>query len=352
VVVPGADDSVREVGKARLVNIKSPRFPLDRNYFYFASDRIIHDALDELQPDFIECSSPWGSAAAVADWPGAAPRSLFMHAEPLSAWVYRYLDGFLPRQTIDRSFDWFWRYLRRLDARYDQVISAAPSLSKRLRDGGLTHVVDNALGVDPGVFSPANRDAELRARLLAQCSLPPDATLLIGVGRHSHEKQWPMVIAGVTAASYGRPLGLIILGDGHARAAVARAVGENPHIQLIAPVRNRPEFARILASADMMVHGAPAETFGIACAEARASGLPLIVPDAGAAYDQLEPGIGMAFKSLDAASLASTIADAIPGLPAMRANAVAAAPFARTIDAHFEALFRGFAEVLENRRAA
>jgi alpha-1,6-mannosyltransferase len=112
------------------------------------------------------------------------------------------------------------------------------------------------------------------------------------------------------------------------------------------------EFARILASADMMVHGAPAETFGIACAEARASGLPLIVPDAGAAYDQLEPGIGMAFKSLDAASLASTIADAIPGLPAMRANAVAAAPFARTIDAHFEALFRGFAEVLENRRAA
>ena len=53
-----------------------------------------------------------------------------------------------------------------------------------------------------------------------------------------------------------------------------------------------------------------------------------------------------------AASLASTIADAIPGLPAMRANAVAAAPFARTIDAHFEALFRGFAEVLENRRAA
>jgi alpha-1,6-mannosyltransferase len=176
--------------------------------------------------------------------------------------------------------------------------------------------------------------------------------LLIGVGRHSHEKQWPMVIAGVTAASYGRPLGLIILGDGHARAAVARAVGENPHIQLIAPVRDRLEFARILASADMMVHGAPAETFGIACAEARASGLPLIVPDAGAAYDQLEPGIGMAFKSLDAASLASTIADAIPGLPAMRANAVAAAPFARTIDAHFEALFRGFAEVLENRRAA
>ncbi|WP_156255092.1 glycosyltransferase [Sandarakinorhabdus oryzae] len=352
VVVPGADDHVREVGKARLVSIKSPRFPLDRSYFYFASDRIIHAALDEHRPDFIECSSPWGSAAAVADWPGAAPRSLFMHAEPLSAWVYRYLDGLLPRQAIDRGFDWFWRYLRRLDARYDQVISAAPSLSKRLRDGGLTHVVDNALGVDPGVFSPANRDEELRKRLLAQCGLPPDATLLIGVGRHSPEKQWPMVIAGVTAASYGRPLGMIILGDGHARASVVRAVGENPHIQLIAPVRDRAEFARILASADMMVHGAPAETFGIACAEAKASGLPLIVPDQGAALDQLEPGLGLSFTSLDAASLAGTIADAIPMLPAMRSRAIAAATGARTIDEHFAQLFAGYAAVLDGRRAA
>lgn len=352
VVVPGADDSVRQFGRSRLVNIRSPRFPLDRNYFYFASDRVIHAALDEERPDFIECSSPWGSAAAVADWPGAAPRSLFMHAEPLSAWVYRYLDGLLPRQAIDRGFDWFWRYLRRLDARYDQVISAAPSLSKRLRDGGLTHVVDNALGVDPGVFSPANRDEALRARLLAQCGLPPQATLLIGVGRHSPEKQWPMVIAAVTAASYGRPLGMIILGDGHARASVVRAVGENPHIQLIAPVRDRAEFARILASADMMVHGAPAETFGIACAEARASGLPLIVPDQGAALDQLEPGLGLSFTSLDAASLAGTIADAIPLLPAMRSRAIAAASAARTIDAHFAQLFAGYAAVLDARRAA
>jgi len=352
VVVPGADNAVRNVGQARLISLRSPRFPLDRNYFYFSSDRIIHDVLDEQQPDFIECSSPWGSAAAVADWKGTAPRSLFMHAEPLSAWVYRYLDGLFPRQAIDRGFDWFWRYLRRLDARYDQVISAAPSLSKRLRDGGLAKVVDNALGVDPGVFSPANRDEALRAQLLAQCSLPPDATLLIGVGRHSPEKQWPMVIAGVTAASYGRPLGLIILGDGHARASVARAVGENPHIQLIAPVRNRSEFARILASADMMVHGAPAETFGIACAEARASGLPLIVPDEGAAYDQLAPGLGLAFRSLDAASLAGVVAEAIPQLPALRAAAIAAAPSARTIDAHFAELFAGYAAVLSDRRAA
>jgi alpha-1,6-mannosyltransferase len=352
VVVPGAEDAVTNEGTARLISVKSPRFPLDRNYFYFASDSVIHDALAAQRPDFIEASSPWGSAAAVADWPGTAPRALIMHAEPLSAWVYRYLDGLLPRRAIDRGFDWFWRYLRRLDTRYDQVVCAAPSVASRLVAGGLTKVVINPMGVDPGVFAPANRDEALRARLLAQCSLPPSATLLVGVGRHSPEKQWPMVIAGVTAAGYGRALGLVILGDGHARASVVRAVGDNPHIQLLAPVRDRAEFARILASADMMVHGAPAETFGIACAEARASGLPLIVPDEGAAFDQLEPGLGLAFRSLDAASLAMTVTEALPQLPALRANAIAAAPAARTIDAHFAELFAGYAAVLNGSQAA
>jgi alpha-1,6-mannosyltransferase len=47
-----------------------------------------------------------------------------------------------------------------------------------------------------------------------------------------------------------------------------------------------------------------------------------------------------------------TIAQAIPQLPAMRTAAIAAAPRARTIDAHFAALFSGYIAVLEGRRAA
>ena len=353
VVAPGAEDSVEQFGQSQLVSIKSPRFPLDRSYFYFSSDDVIHAALDRYQPDFVECGSPWGSAEAVARWrPGEVPRSLIMHAEPMSAWVYRYTDGFVSRQTIDRGFDWFWRYMRRLDARYDQVITAAPSVTQRLVGAGLTHVVTNPMGVDPGAFSPAMRDEALRARLLAECNLPPTATLLMGVGRHSPEKQWPMIIAGVTAAAYGRPVGFVLVGDGHARAAVVRAVGDNPHIHLLAPVRVRSEFARILASADMLVHGSAAETFGLACAEARASGLPLIVPDEGGAFDQLEPGQGHAYAAGDAASLAATIAHAIPELPALRAAAVAAAPRVRTIDEHFADLFAGYDAVVARRRAA
>ncbi|MEI6418457.1 MAG: glycosyltransferase [Sphingomonadales bacterium] len=352
VVAPGVDDGVESFGEGRLISIKSPKFPLDRNYCYFANDGVIHRALDDLAPDFVECSSPWGSAAAVAEWPGQAPRALFMHAEPMSAWVYRHLDGFLSRRVIDRSFGWFWRYLQRLDAQYQLVVTAAPSVANRLRGGGLGHVVVHPMGVDPGVFSPDRRDEALRAGLLADCALPPDAVLALGVGRLSPEKQWPLVIAGVTAAAYGRALGLVLLGDGHGRAAVQRAIGDNPHVRLLQPVTGRDAYASVLASADLLVHGCAAETFGLACAEAAASGVPLVVPDEGGAFDQLVPGQGLSYRAGDAASLAGVLASSMPQLPALRAAATAAASNAFTMDEHFAGLFAAYRQQLLQPRAA
>jgi alpha-1,6-mannosyltransferase len=353
VVVPGADDRVEATSpRVRLVSIPSPRFPLDRSYFYFESDAVIHAALDRYAPDFVEASSPWGSATAVAEWPGRAPRSLIMHAEPLSAWAYRWFEGVASHKTIDRGFDWFWRHLRRLDARVDLVVSAAPSLSKRLIDGGLLRVETIPMGVEPGIFAPVLRDPALRARLLARCELPETATLLLGSGRFSPEKRWPLVIAAAMAAGYSRPLGLCIIGDGHARASVVRAAGENPHVQLLAPLGERSEFARLMASADLLVHGSSAETFGMVQAEARASGLPMVVPDEGAAFDQAVPGQALTYVTGDAASAASMIGAAIDTLPALRQAATASAPAVRQMDRHFEELFAAYEQLVSGARRA
>ena len=353
VVVPGADDSIETVSPlARLVNIRSPRFPLDRNYFYFENDDVIHAALDRYQPDFIEASSPWGSATAVAEWPGAAPRALIMHADPLSAWAYRWFDGLFSRQTIDRGFDWFWRHLRRLDDGFDTVVCASPSLANRLIAGGLQHVETVPMGVEAGVFSPVHRDPGLRARLLDRCDQPETATLIVGVGRFSPEKCWPLVIAAATAAGINRPLGLVLVGDGHGRSTILRAVGENPHIALVAPISDRAQMARMLASADLFVHGASAETFGLVAAEARASGLPIIVPDAGGAGDQFVPGQGMRYAAGDAASAAMAIGDAIAHLPALRAASRLAARSVPTMDQHFNVLFDRYGDIAEGRRIA
>jgi alpha-1,6-mannosyltransferase len=172
VVVPGTAAETRHFGSARLVTVPSPTFPLDRNYFYFESHDAIHAALDAEAPDFIEASSPWGSATAVAEWPGTAPRALIMHADPLSAWAYRWLENVVSRRTIDRGFDWFWRHLRRLDDAFDVVVCASPSYTQRLVAGGLNKTVTLPMGIEPGLFSPALRDADLRRRLLERCQMP------------------------------------------------------------------------------------------------------------------------------------------------------------------------------------
>ncbi|MEI6486866.1 MAG: glycosyltransferase [Sphingomonadales bacterium] len=349
VVVPGIVDSERRIGSARMISVASPRFPLDRNYGYFRDDATVHRLLNELAPDMIECSSPWGSAAAVARWPGAVPRSLVMHADPMSAWAYRYLDPLFSRATIDRGFRWFWRHLAECDSLYDLIICASPSLKNRLTAQGLKRAELAPLGIEAGLFTPANRDEALRAEMLSRCGLGPDATLLVGVGRLSPEKAWPLVIDAVASAGIKKPLGLVLLGDGPARSVVQRAVGNNPHIVLLQPVKSRSHYAGIIASADALVHGCSVETYGLACAEARASGVPLIVPDAGGAFDQMAADAGLAWRAGDAASLRAALDELPQRLPALRAAALAAAAAVPSMDDHFDALFERYRGLIGSR---
>jgi alpha-1,6-mannosyltransferase len=354
ILAPGHAHGVEHRGRdARIVYIPSPRFPLDRAYRYFTDNAAVHAALDELRPDFVEASSPWRAAEAVATWPGAAPRALMMHADPLAAYAYRWFGPVSRRETIDRSFAWFWRHLRRLDARFDLVVSPSRSLAKRLKEGGLSHVVTNPLGITAGEFSPALRDPATRADLLARCGLGPDATLLVGVGRHAPEKRWPLVIDACSRAGVDRPVGLVLVGDGRDRTRVLRAIGANPHVLTLAPITDRPVLARLLASADALIHGCEAETFCFVAAEARAAGIPLIAPDRGGAADQAREAGGEVYESVDAASAARAILRLIDrGVAAAGAAARDRAGATRTMDAHFRELFVSYAMLTHGRRAA
>ena len=355
VIAPGARDEIEQRGPgARIVWLKSTVFPLDFNYRYFSDVPALYTALDRENPDFVEASSPWRSASIIADWPGTAPRALIMHADPLSAYAYRWLDPVATRGTIDGLFDRYWRHLRKLDATYDLIVSASPGLSERLTAGGLTRVVTNPMGVDPGVFSPAHRDPALRKSLLDMCELPETATLLLGVGRFAPEKRWPMLVDAVTAAGNRHPVGLVLAGHGRDAKAIERRIGVNPHIRILAPITRRPELARVMASADALLHGCEAETFCMVAAEARASGLPLIVPDEGGAADQARAGGGWIYRSADAAAAADMIAQYCLGRESGVASAPTAIPEPRTMDDHFRELFATYERLLaqSGRRAA
>ncbi|HEX7852208.1 MAG TPA: glycosyltransferase [Sphingobium sp.] len=327
--------------------LAGPRFPLDRRYGYFNDEKALHARLDALEPDIVEASSPWGSAAMVARWQGSAPKALIMHADPLSAYAYRWFSPVASEAMIDRGFDWYWRHLRRLDKKFEIIVSASPGLASRLTAGGLHSVETIPMGVTANVFSPDYRDEGLRQRLLERCELGPEALLLLGVGRHAPEKRWPMVIDAVQAASYDRPIGLVIIGDGRHQARVVKAVSHNPHIHLMAPTSDRAMLARLYASADALVHGCEAETFGMCAAEALASGTPIIVPDSGGSSDQCREGMGEHYKARDGASLADAIRRFSDNgrdhyLPAT----LDAAAHTRTEEDHFRALFSTYEDIL------
>lgn len=347
IMAPGERHEIVDYGPhARIEFLPSPSFPIDRRYRYFADEAALHRALDRARPDLVEVASPWRSPLMVARWPAPVPRTLVMHADPLSAYAYRWLQPIFKRPTIDRQFERYWAHLRHLGREFDRVVCASRDLSSRLQAGGVANVVTKPMGVEPDVFSPALRDDALRERLLRECDLPRTANLLIAVGRLSPEKRWPMIIEAVTAAARSGPIGLIMLGEGRDSRAVLSAIGGNPHIRLFEPERHRPTFARILASADALVHGCEAETFCMAVAEARASGVQVIVPDRGGAADHAADGGGWAYRAADVRSASAAISQALERPLRMAAATVL------TMEDHFEALFADYAALLRVRRCA
>ncbi|MBV9529324.1 MAG: glycosyltransferase [Sphingomonas sp.] len=346
VLAPGPDHSVvQRAPGGYLATIPAPALPVDRRYRYFDDDKALHRALDEWRPDHVEASSPWSSATMVGRWDGAASRSLVMHADPLSAYAYRLLGGIAPIPTIDRWFGWFWNHLRGLDRMFDMVVCANDQLSGRLRNQGLGKVETIAMGVERGVFSPIRRSPELRRDLLASLGLDPSALLLMGIGRFAAEKRWEMVLRAAARSGRTGAVGLVLVGDGPRRRRLEILADQSPHAMVLPPIRDRSELATLLASADALVHGCEAETFCMVAAEARASGVPLIVPDRGAAVDQLVPGGGAIYKSGSERSLADAITGfAAKGRELQRARAVQNSS-ARTMDQHFEQLFARYAEI-------
>jgi alpha-1,6-mannosyltransferase len=340
VIAPGERHEVIKRGPgAVLVTIPSPRLPVDGRYRYFNDEARLHAVLDAWQPDHVEASSPWSSATMVGRWQGPASRSLVMHSDPLAAYAYRWLGSVLPTQRIDRLFSPFWRHLRGLGRMFDTVVCANAQLTARLRVGGIANCETLPMGVEPGAFSPGLRSPELRRLALESLGLGEEATLLIGVGRFSSEKRWPMVVRAVAEAARQRPVGLILVGDGSRRSALELMSARIPAVAILPRITDRGELATLLASADALVHGCEAETFCMVAAEARASGLPMLVPDRGAALDLLLPGAGASYAAASEQSLEKAILGFIDRGPELQRALAARSSAVRTMDEHFAELF-------------
>jgi len=352
VIAPGERHEIIKRGPgALLVTIPSPRLPVDRRYRYFDDEAALHAVLDAWQPDHVEASSPWSSATMIGRWQGTASRSLVMHSDPLGAYAYRWLGGFLSTDQSDRWFGRFLRHLRGLGRMFDTVICANGQLADRLRSGGLGNCETIRMGVEPGLFSPAQRSLPVRNQALAALGLDADAHLFVGVGRFSAEKRWEMVLRAVGEAGRRKNVGMLLVGDGPRRFRLELLAERIGRVAVLPLINDREELARVLASADALIHGCEAETFCMVAAEARASGIPLIVPDRGAATEHLVAGAGTRYRATSEISLERAIHRFVDRGPELQRAAAVRESGVRTMQEHFAELFERY-ETLATQHVA
>lgn len=147
-----------------------------------------------------------------------------------------------------------------------------------LRDVGLWR-----RGVDSERFHPRFRCHDMRRQLSDD---HPDDTLLLYVGRVSHEKQLDHLKPVLERVPHTR---LAIIGDGPARAALGARFSGLP--VKFAGYLQGEALSAAYASADCFVFPSSHETFGLVVTEALASGTPVVAYRVGGVADVVEDGV-------------------------------------------------------------
>ena len=304
-IIPGATDAVIEEDRAITVTVASPHVPGSPNYRLLLRNSAVKRALEQFQPDLIECQDaynlPWTALAYRRRHPGTALIAAYMTDFP-TVYVERPLSRFLTSPVAGLLGRACYAYCRALYRRFDSVYALSENGgAAKLRTLGIDPVEVVPLGVEVGEFSPACRDPRLRAKL----GLAEGQPLLIYVGRLDGEKKPDVVVEAFRRLPRELGAKLALLGEGPLKAEIA-ALGDD---RIIMPgyVRNRAELARWLASADIYVSAMADETFGISIVEAQASGLPVVGVAAGAMLDRVTDAMGRLGPVGDVEAMAENI---------------------------------------------
>lgn len=181
-------------------------------------------------------------------------------------------------------------------------------------------------GVEKDRFSPERKSPETRKEMANRAGVPDDAVLILYAGRISPEKNIALLAETMKKLTErgDRDFRLLVAGAGPLEEWLRNEAEKKMpgKIKLLGHL-DKDTLAGYYANADVFIHPNPKEPFGIAPLEAMASGVPVVVPNAG----------GLLFYATDANTWlrepdAEQFADAVEEImsdPELREKKIAAA---------------------------
>lgn len=336
--------------------VPGPSLPYDPTYHLLWRVGALRRIVRAERPDVLEIHSPYVAAigALAAARRDFGIRTFVWHSD----FIDTYLRGGLERRlgavlggraprAADAVVEPLWAWVRTIAAACDLTVCGSRWQRDKLRAHGVARVEHLPFGIEDGRFSPALRSEAKRAELLAGRTGP----LVLAIGRLAVEKRWDVVLEAYARLATQHPgATLVVLGDGPERAMMQAQVRGRDDVRFLGFDRDRERLAVTLASGDLLLHGCPFETFGLGVAEAIASGLPVVVPDAGGAAEQAPPESAAMYPAGDAEACAAAALELLAApREALRERAAAAARRVPSVETHFQALFDRYAALLAGR---
>ncbi|ACD84041.1 glycosyltransferase [Candidatus Methylacidiphilum infernorum] len=290
-IVPGEKNQHLSDKSVHTITIKSPRLDKTSRYRVMLNLKTLSLLIDEINPDIIEVGDPYQLA-----W------FILRKARRLKIPVVGFYHSHFPEAYL-RTFSRYGGklaetafrnmakgYIISLFSKFRLTVVPSYKLCGLLKNWGLDNAVPLPLGVDTENFSPGPKDESWRKFL----AIPPDAFLLLYVGRLSKEKNLVLLLETfrcLLEEEPGNNYWLLIIGDGPLRSLVLDLKKKLGRIAWIPYLDSKEDLARSYRSADLFVHPGIVETFGLVTIESQSCGCPVIGVHGTNMDEQIEGGL-------------------------------------------------------------
>ncbi|CAM8660808.1 glycosyltransferase family 1 protein [Sphingobium sp.] len=228
-------------------SIPCPTYPEIR--LALVRSTVVGQAIAAFQPDAVHLATEGPLCLAARRW-------CLRSGVPFTTAYHTHFPDYVAQRT-GLPAAWFWRYIRWFHGPAQAVLVSTRSVREQLRTHGVPNVRPWGRGVDLAAFTPDAPPPALYAYL--------PRPIMLYVGRVAVEKNLEAFLATDHVGTK------VVVGDGPARAALARAY---PQARFIGPMFGA-ELAGAYAGADVFVFPSRTDTFGLVMIEALACGTPV-----------------------------------------------------------------------------